>query len=113
MIPVPSGVRVWLAVGGNLVLARRARELLECQLYLVKQSHAAFRARAVKLPRQFCDLQLLMGNQGFIFGSLGFSDRQLPLDIPPCCADLVAKATEFDKATYRRIMQRIVEAYPA
>lgn len=65
------------ALGGNLVLAR---ELLECQLHLVKQSHAALRARTVELPRQFCDLQSLMSDQGFIFGDLGLGDRQLGFD---------------------------------
>ena len=68
------------ALGGNLILGRRAREFLERQLHLVEQSHRPFRARAVELTRQFCDLQSLVGDQGFIFGGLGLGDRQLGFD---------------------------------
>jgi len=68
------------ALGGNLVLARRARELLEGQLHLVEQPHAAFRARAVELACQLCDLQSLVSDQDFIFGDLGLGDRQFCFD---------------------------------
>jgi hypothetical protein len=71
------------ALRGDLVLGRRTRELLERQLHLVEQSHAALRARAVELPRQFCDLQSLMGDQRFIFGGPGLGDRQFCVD-PRC-----------------------------
>ena len=39
-----------------------------------------FRARAVELPRQSCDLQSLMGDEGFIFGGPGRGDRQFCFD---------------------------------
>ena len=68
------------ALGGNLILGRRAREFLERQLHLVEQSHRPFRARAVELTRQFCELQSLVGDQGFILGGLGLGDRQLGFD---------------------------------
>jgi hypothetical protein len=68
------------ALGGDLVLARRTRELRERQLHLVDEPHRPFRARAVELTRQFCDLQSLMGDQGFIFGDLGLGERQLSFD---------------------------------
>jgi hypothetical protein len=67
-------------VGGNLVLGRRAREFLERQLHLVDQPRAAFRARAVELPGQFCDLQSLVGDQDFVLGGLGLDDRQFGFD---------------------------------
>ena len=67
-------------LGGDLVLGRRTLELLEGQLHLIEQSHAAFRALAVELARQLGDLQLLMGDQGLIVGSLGLGHRQFGLD---------------------------------
>jgi hypothetical protein len=57
-------------------------ELLEGQLDLIDQPHRAFRALAVDLPRQFLDLQALMGNQGLIVGGPGLGHRQFGFD--PC-----------------------------
>src|SRR5260370_12214135 len=58
-------------------------ELLERQLHLIEQPHRAFRALAIELARQLCNLQLLMGDYGLIVGGFGLGHRQFRLD-PGC-----------------------------
>ena len=70
------------ALGGDLVFGRRTLELLERQLHLIEKLHGTFRMLAIELARQLGDLQLLMGDQGFIVGRLGLGYRQFRLD--PC-----------------------------
>jgi hypothetical protein len=63
------------ALRGDLVFRGRTLELLERQLHLIEQPHRAFRALAIELACQLRDLQLLMGDQGLIVGSLGLGHR--------------------------------------
>jgi hypothetical protein len=67
-------------LGGDLVLAGRAFEFLECQLHLIQQPHGALRARPVELARQFVDLKSLMRNHGGIVRRFGPGHRQFRLD---------------------------------
>ena len=70
-------------LGGDLVLSGRTLVLLERQLHLIEQPHRAFRALAIELARQLCNLQLLMGDYGLIVGGFGLGHRQFCLD-PGC-----------------------------
>ena len=70
-------------LGGDLVLSGRTLELLERQLHLIEQTHRAFRALAIELARQLCNLQLLMGDHGLIVRGFGLGRRQFRLD-PGC-----------------------------
>ena len=57
-----------------------ALQLLELQLHLVEQPRRALRARAVELPLELLDLELLVRDHRRIVGGLGAGQRQLGLD---------------------------------
>ncbi len=70
-------------LGDDFVLGSRTLQLLELQLDLIQKPGCAFRARAIELPRQLLDPQLLVGDQGLIIGGLG--SRHCEFRFSVCC----------------------------
>ena len=61
---------------GELILAGARCKFLELQRQLIDEPLRSLRARAVELTLELGDPQLLMGDQGQVFGCLGARHRQ-------------------------------------
>ena len=62
---------------GEFILGGARLKLLELQRQLIDQPLRSLRARPVDLTLELGDPQLLMGDQGQVFGGLGSRHRQL------------------------------------
>ena len=68
-------------LGGQFVLSGRRLSLFEAQSELVEQPRGTLGLLTVELTLELGDVQLLMGDQGTIFGRLGARDRQFGRDL--------------------------------
>lgn len=74
--------------GSELVLGCRHLQLFQLELHLVDQPDTTLRLRAIELPLEFFDAQLLPGNDGKIVGRLGLGNGKFSLDLGACRDEL-------------------------
>lgn len=67
--------------GCEFVLDCRHLQLYQLELHLVDQPGTTLRLRAIKLPLELFDAQLLSGNDGKIVGRLGLGNGKFSLDL--------------------------------
>ena len=73
-------------LGGELILARRALELLELQLQLVEKTRRPLRARPVDLALELLDRKLQMRDQSPVVRRLGLGAGRIRLSDDPSVA---------------------------